>query len=589
MKEQKVSEQMGDILILDYKAINEYKKPHIVKKSLNLHIRRADWRFLLFNPSPEKSMCFTEGELASAVKLISGSVIDSDSNVDDCDLAVAVNPDQATLQTACSALRPGGSCYIEWNVNPLFNPKSIRTKLETEGFDHIALYLPKPSPIKSHPVIWIPIEDTRALAFFMVESLKNRPKNIFKYLCILVRSYIWRINSKLFTTLPWLLDPSLKNYTVCSIARKKSTAYKSKALNKNALQSSGSSKLKHRDYNIIETLLNSTGLEESLNNVSISMLTGGRSIINKAILLVFTQIHNEPSFIIKMPRTAKSASQLASEAQTLRTLQEKYENLNGIPKLLFYDHSPGFSIVAETFISGTPIERILTKKNFKELAAKGTDFLLKLALKTKINASEDSWDKLVKPIHSNFISHLGPVLSPELIQVTNDIIKELELTQLVCEHTDFSPWNVLIRPDGEIGVLDWENSRVHGLPLLDLIYFLSYLSVNLDRAFEPDSFVKSYRAMLDETTFTGRVYKECMTKYCAEIEIPPSLISSLRLLTWLNVINWRYYELSQHDGNAPSIETIRDIIELSLWEIELEMCNRCNEPTNQIILYKQIR
>ena len=81
--------------------------------TLNRRLRRADWRFLLPDPRPVRSICFADGLLGQAVAAISDQVIEPTlHSIGDCDLAVARNPDPQTLQAAWTALRPGGQVLI---------------------------------------------------------------------------------------------------------------------------------------------------------------------------------------------------------------------------------------------------------------------------------------------------------------------------------------------------------------------------------------------------------------------------------------------------------------------------------------------
>jgi len=524
------------------------RKQNISEKALNLLLRRVDWRFLLRNPYPNKSICFTDGALYKAVEFISKSLTNIGSADNDCELAVAVNPDHKTLNAAWNALKIGGSCYIEWNVNPFFSPKTIRNNLEAVGFDQISLYLPKPDPSKSLTGIWIPLEDPRALAFFISESLKNKPHNIIRRVGILLRGFIWRLGSRLFITLPWFISPSLQNYTVCSIACKTSINKKSQTTNRTQIQSSGSSELICHTGNIIESKMKNLGLTKNSNNVSTMMLTEGNIIDKKVILFVFTGAQNEPDFIIKMTRITESVLEHSMEAETLRILEEKYGYTKRIPKLLFFEHTSHFSMHAETFIGGTSIDKILTKKNYRELAINTTEVVTDLAITTKNDTTVDSWDRLIKPILSNFVTAFENVLDQNLIQQTINIIKGLELTYLTCQHTDFSPWNILIRPNGELGIIDWEGSSLNGLPVVDLVYFMTFLSVGLEKEFNSTLFRNAYRKMLDESSYTGKVFKECTDYYTSRTGISSSSIPAFRLLTWLYMINCRYLELSQYEN-----------------------------------------
>lgn len=40
------------------------------------------------------------------------------------------------------------------------------------------------------------------------------------------------------------------------------------------------------------------------------------------------------------------------------------------------------------------------------------------------------------------------------------------------EHGDFAPWNIRLGNDGQLYVLDWEHSRLDGLPWLDALHFV---------------------------------------------------------------------------------------------------------------------
>lgn len=42
---------------------------------------------------------------------------------------------------------------------------------------------------------------------------------------------------------------------------------------------------------------------------------------------------------------------------------------------------------------------------------------------------------------------------------------------VVVQHGDFAPWNLLRRPDGTLGAVDWEYGSLEGFPHLDLAYY----------------------------------------------------------------------------------------------------------------------
>ena len=99
----------------------------LTEESINLILRRADWRFLLSNPRPKKSFVFGGGILKDAVAMVSESTVDSSFNYNDTDfeLAIATDPDDKIIDEIFSVLKPGENCYIEWNLTPFCNLKSI--------------------------------------------------------------------------------------------------------------------------------------------------------------------------------------------------------------------------------------------------------------------------------------------------------------------------------------------------------------------------------------------------------------------------------------------------------------------------------
>ena len=137
------------------------------------------------------------------------------------------------------------------------------------------------------------------------------------------------------------------------------------------------------------------------------------------------------------------------------------------------------------------------------------------------------------------------------------------------EQRDCSPWNVLIANVGELVILDWESAEPRGLPLLDLIYFLTYLMFFLDGAMESQRFTESYRAMLDPATFTGRIVTECQQRYLACVGLNPVVVRPLRLLTWLIHSRSEYQRLAAERAGQPDPADLRRSLFVRLWEEEL--------------------
>ncbi len=170
---------------------------------------------------------------------------------------------------------------------------------------------------------------------------------------------------------------------------------------------------------------------------------------------------------------------------------------------------------------------------------------------------------------TNFINSFGAILDQRDLEATHQILKQIEVLPSICEHRDFSPWNALIMSDGELGILDWESAEIDGLPLLDLIYFLTYLTFFVEGAMETKRFVAAYRMCWDAQTSSGQVNAECVRRYCDALQLDEDVAPALRLFTWLLHSRSEYARLRADAGGLPAEQQLRDSVFVRLWREEL--------------------
>jgi hypothetical protein len=118
-------------------------------------------------------------------------------------------------------------------------------------------------------------------------------------------------------------------------------------------------------------------------------------------------------------------------------------------------------------------------------------------------------------------------------------------------------------------VLDWESAEPAGLPALDVIYFLTYVTFQVTGATRSGRFQASYRAGLDPTTPTGRLQRECLTRYVAATGLDPEVLHPLRLVTWLLHARSEYERLLADHGGAPPAAALRGSLFVRLWQEEV--------------------
>jgi aminoglycoside phosphotransferase (APT) family kinase protein len=300
------------------------------------------------------------------------------------------------------------------------------------------------------------------------------------------------------------------------------------------------------------------------------LLTTGARTISKVVGLVFADGQDAPGMVVKMPRVPEAVPALKREAETLDAIHASHPRpVAGVPRVLFYKRNAGTVALAETVVTGVPLWVKLRRTTYRMLALRVTHWLAEFAGRTE-HVPRSAWgDRLVDTTMRTFTSQFAPVLDPEKIRKTEEALDQLDALPMVCEQRDFGPWNVLVAPDGALGVLDWESAELRGLPALDLIYFLSFQAFFHDRTMRSRQFRPSYRTLLDASTFTGSIHAECMARYTERVGIEPRLLHPLRLLCWMIHAGSDYRHLAADVAGDPCADDLRRSAFLGLWEEEL--------------------
>ncbi len=512
----------------------------------NRLLRRTDWRFLLPDPNPNKTICFAGGLLLESVRLISGTFVDgrNGGGARGCDLAVAVDPDPETLALARSSLRPGGFLYSEWRGLLRRGKERVRRRLESAGFEGASFYWPHPDPSVANPAAWLPLPGMSVLRHYFVE---NRGKS---------RTALRRAVRKMMRALTAAAPRLRLAQPVCALARKPTA---SAGPSRSGLDQ------------LVVSRWTSWGLGSAPKSLSWLLLTGGLRSNSKVIALIFADSNPRPVIALKMPRTPESAPAIGKEASVLRALVERLGTAapRGIPRLLFLEEHGSVPVLGETAFTGVPLLSAWTQDSCSDLALKASAWLADLAGRRPPSPPEEWWHRLVDPVLGEFAGAFGRVLDSRLLHESEALLKTMPPLPLVCEQRDFSPWNVLLTPAGELAVVDWESAELDGLPALDLIYFLTCLCFSLDLARRTGRYRESYRGMLDPDTPKGSLAARCFSLYREKIGLDSAALRPLRLLTWLVHARSEYRRLQADFGQTPSTEILRQALCVGLWEEEL--------------------
>lgn len=504
--------------------------PEPREQELNLLLRRSDWRFLLGLPHPARAFCRAQGSLADAVAAVAGEVVTRGPD-GDCDLAVAASPDAGTLAELYRALRAGGACYTEWDGRR--DAAVILLALRRAGFAEPVCYRPGPAGAEV-PTWWVPVDAPGAEHY--VRSRARLPGGR-------LRRLVGGLRSRL---------AGGARRGLCAVARRpsESGSYDAPA---DWLREGWSSWAGGPAPERISTLL----------------LTGGPRSVSKAVLLAFAEPGAEPLVAIKAPRVTEAASGLRREAAALEALGIRPGRVPGVPRLLFRREVGGVLVVGESAIVGVPLEATLGARTLRRWSLRVTDWLARLAADGMSRAGAHWRERLVEPALARFEREFGRVVDPGLLREGASIARAIGDCPAVPEQRDFGPWNLVVLPSGELGVLDWESAEVEGLPALDLLYYLAYASFNVERAHHHEGRVAAYRRALDPTTRTGSVRRECLLRYRESLGLPLEHLGPLRVLVWLIHTASDYRHAAADAGGAPSAAALERSLFLGLWGEEV--------------------
>jgi hypothetical protein len=486
---------------------------------LNELLRRADWRFLLRVTGPPHVADMTSGRDSRAIELVAAA---GDPPPGRADVAAIGFPTRLALTSALDAVRPGGEIVCLWGLPRPLGARRAAARLRRAGLADVRVLWAGPVPHRT-PQFWLSLDSPEALSHL----LGNRPARSTRQAAL---RPLWRACAR-----AGLLTP------LCAIGRVPGEEAET-------------------PQDGIEAAFPATGGQ--------LLLTGGQRSINKVVGLPFAGSAGEPPAVAKFSRVPTADAALEREAAALRTLERDRPGVTGVPRLLAEGRRAGRRALAESAVHGRPLIDLLSPTSFGELATLVGDWLTGLAGGTP-RARDDWWPRLVGEPLARFERNFGDVFPADPLTALRDLLGEIGDLPETCEHRDCSPWNVVLDERGAPGLLDWESAEPHGLPGLDLAYFLANCAFVLDGALESGNTRKSYEHLLDPATPYGKVAADCVAEYCDRLGLAGEDFARLRLLAWVVHSASDYNHLEMAAAGPPSHEALRGAMFLGLVETEL--------------------
>ena len=279
-----------------------------------------------------------------------------------------------------------------------------------------------------------------------------------------------------------------------------------------------------------------------------------------------------PILVVKMPRLPCDNGPLHREASNLRRLQaSRPQGFDSVPRVVAYEEYANRAVLVETGLEGHPID--LRARQAVPGIERVIDWLVDVHTATlRPSSTVAGWYQRTALDPLEVLARMagsGPI-ERELIDRTAmlaDTIRESELP-LVFEHGDFSPPNILVLRDGEVGVVDWEMADPQGLPGSDLFLFLTVAAFARDRAHDERGYLSSFHRAFFGASAWARPY---ITRYARRVGLSHHLLVPLFVLCWsryVTALGGRLQHVARSDGSLATrtAEWLHSNRHYSLWK-----------------------
>lgn len=257
------------------------------------------------------------------------------------------------------------------------------------------------------------------------------------------------------------------------------------------------------------------------------------------VCLVISVTDQRPVFVAKMPRLPEYVDGLAHEANMLSLVQRSRPGgFDTVPRPLKFESFRGWPILLETALVGQPMGPEVVRRDPEWCTALVTDWLIDLHKATTAPVSSKEWFVRAVEWPLNALVSALPVTAGherDLCDRTLAVADSLQhhVMPFVFEHGDLSHPNILVTPSGHVGVVDWELATPFGVPLADLIFFLTFVAFARYEARKRKTYVEAYQQAFFGPEGWAR---NAVRRYVEAMCLPPRAVPALVVLSWARYV-----------------------------------------------------
>jgi hypothetical protein len=251
------------------------------------------------------------------------------------------------------------------------------------------------------------------------------------------------------------------------------------------------------------------------------LLTGEGDDLQRLVWFCFDG-STDPTHVVKCSRVGGNEAAFDREAVSLRAFEALPQRLRRhAPALAGRSSVDGLPVIVERAVPGRPLHvELEAGTDCTEIVARIADWIAEVADATRTEPT---------------------ALAPELERLEREVLPSWAATGLarrlppisaVLQHNDIGCWNVHVSgPD--FAVLDWESSRLAGLPLWDLVYFLT--DALAEQAARANGVAKAQAvpSLLRGELAGSRILFDRLRDAAERLDVPAGAVGPIVTLAWL--------------------------------------------------------
>jgi len=279
-----------------------------------------------------------------------------------------------------------------------------------------------------------------------------------------------------------------------------------------------------------------------------------------------------PAYVAKVPRRPGDDSGIRREAASLRRLAVASPAAAARAPRVVTPPTAGSSVLVERLLSGTALgpERVRADPARAVRIGMG---LVDIMPVTGASRGDAGWyDRLLgAPLDRFGRDAPAEVGADELVARTHERLRPLRDASdlpLVFEHGDLGHPNLVVRPSGCLGAVDWERGEPDGLPLHDLTIALAYVAAAERGATEARAQASAFAdAVRDPRGWAA----PALARAANRVDIDGRLVPPLMVAAWTRSVAWLVTALGLSASDPAAISWLMTNRAVALWQTSLAM------------------